>query len=1041
MNNNNNNNHNHQNDPMVPGTIGSKRNSGAPGAGRKPVGAVMVVGGGIGGIQASLDLVEMGYRVYLVDSGPSIGGVMGQLDKTFPTNDCSMCILSPKLVEVGSSENIELYTLSDVVGVEGEEGDFTVELRVRPRFVDPEKCTGCGICTEQCRVKVKDPYDADLKRTPLIRVPFPQAVPGVAFIDPTRCLYLLKGKCGECKEVCLADAVDFEQKERTDTLRVGSIIMAPGYRPFDARRRAEYGYGVYDNVVTSLEFERILAANGPTGGHVLRRSDGGPVRKLAFIQCVGSRDSSVGNSYCSSVCCMYATKQSLIAREHQRDIEPSIFFIDMRSYGKGFEEYYRKASREQGVRYVRCLASYARELRPSGNILIGYTDEDGNVVEEEFDLVVLSTGIEPDAAGLAGVLGVALGEHGFVASDEFLTVKTSRPGVFACGAVESPKDIPDTVVQASASADMASAGLGAARGELMATREHPPEREVVGEEPRIGAIICRCGTNIGGVVDVPAVVEYARTLPNVVFADERLYACSQDAQEWIRDIVREHDLNRLMVASCTPRTHQPLFRDTMRSAGLNKYLFEMANIREHCSWVHMNLPDEATGKSKLLVKMAVGKAALLEPLEEGVSPVTPRALVIGGGGAGMTAALRLGDAGFTTYLVEKELELGGNMRHIFRTVEGGDVGAYLEELVSQVSSHGNIELFLDSTVDVVDGYVGKFHTTLSTPGGPVEIDHGVVVVATGGVEYEPKDGEYFFGRSKRVITQTELERRIHQDPGSLAGVRDVVMIQCVGSRNDENPYCSKICCTVAVKNALALKRLNPDAGVHVCYRDVRTYGFAEDRYLEARECGVDFIRFDEDEPPEVRHSFGDLLVRVADRNVRGEEVSLVCDLVVLSTGVTANPDAAKLGPKLKVPLTADGFFLEAHVKLRPVDFATDGVFVAGLAHYPKTIGESLTQACAAAARAESVLCKENVVTEGVVAWVDEEVCSGCRQCVRLCSYEAIDFDGERGVAVVNSALCKGCGACTAACTSGANTLLGFKQDQIYAQIEAACGPL
>ncbi|MBU4173394.1 MAG: FAD-dependent oxidoreductase [Actinobacteria bacterium] len=1001
----------------------------------------MVVGGGIGGIQASLDLVEMGYRVYLVDSGPSIGGVMGQLDKTFPTNDCSMCILSPKLVEVGSSENIELFTLSDVVGVEGEEGDFTVELRVRPRFVDPEKCTGCGICTEQCRVKVKDPYDADLKRTPLIRVPFPQAVPGVAFIDPTRCLYLLKGKCGECKEVCLADAVDFEQKERTDTLRVGSIVMAPGYRPFDARIKAEYGYGVYDNVVTSLEFERILAANGPTGGHVLRRSDGGPVRKLAFIQCVGSRDTSVGNSYCSSVCCMYATKQSLIAREHQRDIEPSIFFIDMRSYGKGFEEYYRKASREQGVRYVRCLASYAKELRPSGNILIGYTDEDGNAVEEEFDLVVLSVGIEPDAAGLAGVLGVALGEHGFVATDEFLTVKTSRPGVYACGVVEGPKDIPDTVVQASASADMASAGLGAARGELIVHVEHPPEREVVGEEPRIGAVICRCGTNIGGVVDVPAVVEYARTLPNVVFADERLYACSQDTQEWIRDIVREHGLNRLMVASCTPRTHQPLFRDTMRSAGLNKYLFEMANIREHCSWVHMNLPDEATGKSKHLVKMAVGKAALLEPLQEGVSPVTPRALVIGGGGAGMTAALRLGDAGFTTYLVEKELELGGNMRHIFRTVEGGDVGAYLEELVGKVSSHGNIELFLDSTVDVVDGYVGKFHTTLSTPGGPVEVDHGVVVVATGGVEYEPKEGEYFFGRDERVITQAELERRIHQDPGSLAGVRDVVMIQCVGSRNDENPYCSKICCTVAVKNALALKRLNPDAGVHICYRDVRTYGFAEDRYLEARERGVGFIRFDEDEPPEVKHSFGDLLLKVADRNVRGEEVSLGCDLVVLSTGVAANPDAAELGPKLKVPLSADGFFLEAHVKLRPVDFATDGVFVAGLAHYPKTIGESLTQACAAAARAESVLCKENVVTEGVVAWVDEEVCSGCRQCVRLCSYEAIDFDEERGVAVVNSALCKGCGACTAACTSGANTLLGFKQDQIYAQIEAACNPL
>ena len=1012
-----------------------------PAAGRKPVGAVMVVGGGIGGIQASLDLVEMGYRVYLVDSGPSIGGVMGQLDKTFPTNDCSMCILSPKLVEVGTNENIDLYTLSDVIGVEGEEGRFNVKLRVRPRYVDPEKCTGCGICTEHCRVKVKDPYDAGLKRTPLIRVPFPQAVPGVAFIDPTKCLYLLRGKCGECKEVCLADAVDFEQEEHTETLTVGSIIMAPGYRTFDAHARAEYGYGVYENVVTSLEFERILAANGPTGGRVVRRSDGGPVRKLAFIQCVGSRDSAVGNSYCSSVCCMYATKQSLVASEHDRGIEPSIFFIDMRSYGKGFERYYRKASDEQGIRYVRCLASYAKELQPSGNMLIGYTDEGGNTVEEEFDLVVLSVGIEPDAARLAGTLGVELGEHGFIGSDEFVTVKTSSKGIYVCGVAQGPKDIPDTVVQASASAEMASAGLGAARGELMAHPEYPPEKDVAGEQPRIGAVICRCGTNIGAVVDVPEVVEYARTLPNVVFAEERLYACSQDAQEWIREMVREHDLNRLMVASCTPRTHQPLFRETMRSAGLNQYLFEMANIREHCSWVHMDIPDDATRKAKFLVKMAARKAALLEPLEEGVSPVTPRALVIGGGGAGMTAALQLGEVGFTTYLVEKEAELGGNMRHIYKTLEGGDVAAYLKELTGKVNGHRNIELFPGSTVEAVEGFVGKFHSVVNTPDGPVELDHGVVVVATGGVEYQPREGEYSFGLDPRVITQTELERRVHQDPGSLSDLRGVVIIQCVGSRNDERPYCSKICCTVAVKNALALKGLNPDVAINICYRDMRTYGLAEDRYLEAREKGVDFIRFDEDAPPEVKQSFGDLLVKVADQNLRGEEVAIACDLVVLSTGVVADPDAARLGPMLKVPLTSDGFFLEAHVKLRPVDFATDGVFVAGLAHYPKNIGESLTQACAAAARAESVLSKKDVVTDGVVAWVDEEVCSGCRQCVSLCSYEAIEFDEEKEVATVNRALCKGCGACTAACTSGANILLGFKPEQIYAQIEAACNPL
>ena len=1020
-----------------------RKAAGRPGAAKNsaPVGAVMVVGGGIGGIQASLDLVEMGYRVYLVDSGPSIGGVMGQLDKTFPTNDCSMCILSPKLVEVGSNDNIELYPLSDVVNVDGGPGRFKVDVRVRPRFVDPEKCTGCGICTENCRVKVRDPYNAELSRVPLIRVPFPQAVPGVAFIDPTKCLQLLRGKCGDCKEACQAGAVDYEQKERAETLEVGSIILAAGYGTFDARARAEYGYGLYENVVTSLEFERILAANGPTGGHVVRRSDGGPVRRLAFIQCVGSRDSSAGNSYCSSVCCMYATKESIIAKEHDREIEPTIFYIDMRAYGKGFEEYYQRAKDEMGVRYVRCLASYAKEMQPTKNILIGYTDSEGKMVEEEFDLVVLSVGIEPDAGGLAGSLGIELNEHGFVDSDEFVSVMTSRPGVFVCGAIESPKDIPDSVVQASASAGMASGRIGAARGELIARTLHPPERDVRGEEPRIGAVICRCGTNIGGVVDVPSVVEYARALPNVVFADERLYACSQDAQEWIREIVREHNLNRLMVASCTPRTHQPLFRETLRSAGLNKYLFEMANIREHCSWVHMDLPDDATWKAKYLVKMAIEKAALLEPLEEGVSPVTHKALVIGGGGVGMTAALQLADAGFKTYLVERESELGGNMRHIYRTIEGADVQEYLHGLYARVKKHSNIELFLSSAVESVDGYIGKFNSTIATPEGIIEIDHGVIVVATGCVEYEPHRGEYMFGKDARVITQKELERRIFENPGSLEDVHNVAMVQCVGSRNDEHPYCSKICCGVAVKNALALKKLDPDVDVQVCYRDMRTYGFFEDHYLEARERGVNFIRFEKDVAPEVRKIGGELQVRVADQNVRGEEVIINPDLIVLSTGVVANQDARELGPKLKVPLTSDGFFLEAHVKLRPVDFATDGIFVAGLAHYPKTISESLTQACAAATRAETVLSKDNVVTEGVVAWVDEEVCSGCRLCVRLCSYEAIDFDEEKRVARVNLSLCKGCGACAAACTSGANRLLGFRPEQIYAQIEAACSVL
>ena len=1004
--------------------------------GKEPIGAVMVVGGGIAGIQASLDLVEMGYRTYLVESSPSIGGVMGQLDKTFPTNDCSMCILSPKLVEVGSCENIEVLTLSEVLKIDGSPGSFVVTVKVNPRYVDVEKCTGCGICSEHCRVKVKDPYNAGLIRVPLIRVPFPQAVPGAAFIDGTKCLQILKGKCGDCKKACPAGAIDYSDKEKILEIKVGSVILATGYKVFDARKKGEYGYGLFPNVLTSIEFERILVANGPTGGKVLRRSDGKPAKKIAFIQCVGSRDTSLGNPYCSSVCCMYAIKQAVIAKEHSEEIKPTIFYIDIRAHGKGFEDYYSRARKEHGVRFIRCIPSSAKEIVPSGNILLSYVMEDGEVCEEEFDLVVLSVGIEPSSSAF-GFPDIASDRYGFVLSEPFQAVFTSRPGIYACGVVQSPKDIPESVVQASAAAGMASVQVKDARGLLLEKKEYPPERDVRAEEPRIGVVVCHCGTNIGGVVDVPEVVRYSRGLKHVVFADERLYACSQDAQGWIREIISEHNLNRLVVASCTPRTHQPLFRETMRSAGLNKYLFEMANIREQCSWVHMGSPREATEKAKRLVRMAVSKASLLEPLEDGVSPVTKAALVVGGGISGMTAALRLADSGFPVFLVEKEGQLGGNARHIMRTLEGAQVQEMLASLEKKVMEHPQIRIFLSSKIVSVDGYVGSFKTRIENGDGGEEFEHGVVIIATGGEEYKPREGEYMFGLDPRVITLTELERRIFSEPGMISGAKEVVMIQCVGSRAPERPYCSKVCCRSSIKNALELKNLNQDTKIYICYRDIRTYGLSEDYYREAREKGINFIRFEEDSPPYVEKQGESIVVKVKDANLRGEERIIKPDLVSLACGIVANPFAQELGKMLKVPVTSDGFFLEAHVKLRPVDFATDGVFLAGLAHSPKTIEESIDQALAASARAETILAKEEVVTEGTVAFIDENICSGCGLCVSLCSFEAISLDEEKGIARVNPSLCKGCGTCAASCPSGANRLYGFRREQIYAQIESS----
>ena len=1001
----------------------------------KTVGAVMVMGGGVGGIQASLELANMGYKVYLVDSSPSVGGVMGMLDKTFPTNECSMCILSPKMVEVASNINVEVITLADVLSVEGEAGDLRVRLRIRPRYVDIEKCTGCGDCTAKCPVKMPDPYNAGLNNTRCIRVPFPQAVPGAAVIDPAVCRWLTKEKCGNCLKVCQAGAVDFEQKEREEVLQVGMVIAAPGYKPFDASRKSEYGYGHYANVVTSLEFERILGANGPTLGHVVRPSDGEEVKKLAFVQCVGSRDTTVGNGYCSSVCCMYATKQAVIAKEHLPGIEPTIFFIDMRAYGKDFEKYYTAAESRHGVRYIRGLISGIREKQRTKNLLLRYADDAGCMQEEEFDMVVLSIGLEAPC-GLAEGLGLKVNEYGFAVADPFLPVLSSRQGVLVCGAAQEPKDIPDTVTQATAAAGMASQALHGARNTLLTHREHPPEKDVSGEEPRVGAIICRCGSNIGGFVDVPAVVEYAKELPGVVWAEERLYACSQDAQDWIRQVVEENDLNRLVVASCTPRTHQPLFRETLQSAGVNKYLFEMANIREHCSWVHMQEPENATRKAQYLVKMAVEKARRLEPLAEGESGVIPRGLVIGGGVAGMNAAAGLAASGFQVYLVEKEKELGGLARNIHFNRKGEDVQAYLRDLIDKVEREELVTVFTGHSVVDVGGFVGQFKTMIRDDAGrETLLEHGAVIVASGGGQYQPT--EYLYGGDDRVLTQWELEKRIAAADPSLTELERVVMIQCVGSREEERPYCSKVCCTEAAKNALALKELSPRTEVFVLYRDVRTYGFREDIYREARENGVVFLRFDDDVRPEVRDTWGTLQVRVPDANLGGEMVVFNTDLVVLSTGITANPDNAELAPMLKVPRNAEGFFLEAHMKLRPVDFATDGVFVCGLAHAPKSIEESVAQAAAAAARAESILCKEKIVTEGVVATVDADRCSGCRICVQLCPFEAVTYDEEKRVAVVNTSLCKGCGTCTAACTAGASRLQGFRSDQIFEQIEAA----
>jgi len=993
----------------------------------------MVIGGGIAGIQAALDLGEMGVETYLVEKGPSVGGRMAQLDKTFPTNDCAMCILSPKLVEVGSHPYVTIVSNAEVLSFEGSPCNFRVKVLKKPRYVDEEKCTGCGICMSKCPTKIPDPYNKGLSQTKCIRIPFPQAVPAIPIMDKETCRYHLTGKCRVCEKFCEVKAIDFEQKEQILELEVGSVILACGSQEFNAGLKNEYGYKLFPNVITSIEFERILSASGPTGGHVVRPSDGKEPKKIAILQCVGSRDTQAGNEHCSAICCMQAAKDAIITQEHLPEVQTTIFYMDVRAYGKGFDRFVDMAEEQHKTRFI-CGRIASVESNPHTDaLLIQYITQEGVINREEFDLLVLSVGLEPSESSMdaARRLGVFMDTRGFLEVNTFSPVNTTRPGVFSCGSIAGPKDIPESVMEASGAASAAAALLGELQSKEIRF-EYPQELDIRGIPPRVGVFICRCGINIASTVDVPQVVEYASRLPGVKYAQELLFACAQDSQKIIKAAIEDKGLNRIVVSACTPRTHEPLFQKTLQESGVNPYLFEFTNIREQCSWVHQKEPEKATEKAKDLTRNSIVKVVFAEPLYKQTLDVRKEALIIGGGLAGMTAALDLAEQGFQVHLVEKEKELGGNLRHVHTTLKGEESAPILKALDEEVNKNLRIKLYMNARIKEISGYIGNFKTVLETPSS--EIEHGVVIIASGGDEYQPK--EYLYGEDDRVITQRELEDMLNgSDKSKLSPLATVVMIQCVGSRDDERTYCSRVCCANAIKNAIKLKEINPRLAVYILFRDIRTYGLRESFYRSAREKGIIFVRYDKEEKPNVYKNSNGLALDVRDK-ILNKTLAINPDLLVLSAGIIPNPENKLLSQFLKVPLDPDGFFLEAHVKLRPVDFATDGVFVCGLAHYPKDIGETIAQARAAAGRAATVLSKDRIEAEGKVSYIREERCSGCGDCVEVCAYNAIELDTEKRIATVNEALCKGCGACAATCRASAIDLRGFRNEQILEALEA-----
>jgi len=1024
-------------------------------------GAVLVVGGGIGGMRAAVDLAEAGLKVYLVERDAGLGGRVAQLGYMFPTHDCVLCrgtsdhgygctrpVISPAFVDHNVHPNIDIMTLTEVVDASGQAGDFSVTLRHHSRYVSVEKCTNCGVCTAACPVRLPSEFQEAMVTRMAIHKSAPRSFPDAYYVDKgDYCI-----DCRRCESVCPTGAVDLDEEAWDEEIKVSAVILALGYQLSDASVLEEYGYGRYPNVVHSMQYERYVSRSGPTEGLLIRPSDNTAPKRIAWLQCIGSRDQE--HPYCSSICCMYATKEAVLAKQRVEGAHCQIFMMDERAFNKEYNAYFHRSCEEYGVEYTRCRISDLWEDPETHDLILHYPGGDGKMREDRFDMVVLSVGVLPPAGAeeLAQSLGFDLNEYGFCQTDSFNPLETTQPGIYVCGAFASPKEIAETIIDAAGAAgdvmrmfhDQLGARPSSREYPFLSRGEFPPERDVSDEPPRVGVFVCRCSPSIEGVIDIERLLDRSRQYPGVVHAADVGYGCFPEGLAQIKSAIAAHELNRVVVAGCSLRTHESLFQYTVREAGLNAYLMEMTNIREHCAWVHSHQPAAATRKAMELVRMATARAKTLQPVHKSAVRATRRALVIGGGVAGMSAALAIADSGFDVTLVERSDALGGHLHDIHYVVEGYNPQRLLRDLVNRVRGHERIDVYTRTNLVRHTGYVGDYRSTLRGQDGSEEIvSHGVTIVATGGKEaHGPK---FLLDEHPKVMTQLALEEAITSRLEEIAELKDVVMIQCVRPEGAEYDYCSRICCTSTIKNAMRIKVANPDCRVMVLYKDIITYGFREQYYTEARRRGVLFIRYDDDNEPEVECLNGDLRVTVQEPML-GRPMVIEPDLLVLSMAIEPSDGAAKLAQILEVPLSEEGFFLEAHIKMRPMDFMEEGIFICGMAHYPKFIEETISHALAAAGRATTILSKEPFFVGGTVAVVDQEQCVGCLTCVRVCPFHIPKVDPERvgvggimGAAYIEPALCHGCGTCTSECPATAIQLMNYTDTQITVPEEPVLG--